>query len=80
MAGTNLVVPLVLWGKSAPGHCVSCLYLLRDQRTMVTGSYDGQVRVQVYRCCGVTLTVLCCRLLFGNWTTRTRGTSRRGTC
>ena len=49
MAGTNLVVPLVLWGKSAPGHCVSCLYLLRDQRTMVTGSYDGQVRVQPYR-------------------------------
>ena len=79
MAGTNLVVPLVLWGKSAPGHCVSCLYLLRDQRTMVTGSYDGQVRAA-----GVPLLrglhSLCCRLLFGNWTTRTRGTSRRGTC
>ena len=44
MAGsTNLVVPLVMWGKAAPGHCVSCLYLLRDQRTMVTGSYDGQL-------------------------------------
>ena len=44
MAGsTNLVVPLVMWGKSAPGHCVSCVCLLRDQKTMVTGSYDGQV-------------------------------------
>ena len=44
MAGsTNLVVPLVMWGKSSPGHCVSCVYLLRDQRTMVTGSHDGQL-------------------------------------
>ena len=53
MAGsTNLVVPIVLWGRSPPAHCISTVYLLRDQRTMVTGSYDGQVRVQVYRCCG----------------------------
>ena len=42
-SSNNLVVPLVMWGKSAPGHCVSCVYLLRDQKTMVTGSYDGQV-------------------------------------
>ena len=44
MAGsTGLVVPLVMWGRSAPGHCVSCVTLLRDQRTMLTGSYDGQL-------------------------------------
>lgn len=44
MAGaTNLVVPVVMWGKSAPSHCISSVYLLRDQRTMVTGSHDGQV-------------------------------------
>ena len=46
MAGaTNLVVPIVLWGRSAPAHCISSVYLLRDQRTLVTGSQDGQVRV-----------------------------------
>ena len=46
MAGsTNLVVPIVLWGRSPPAHCISTVYLLRDQRTMVTGSHDGQVVV-----------------------------------
>jgi WD40 repeat protein len=44
MAGpTNLVVPIVMWGRSAPAHCISSVYLLRDQRTLVTGSHDGQV-------------------------------------
>ena len=38
-----MVVPLVMWGKSSPGHCVSAVYLMRDQRTMVTGSHDGQL-------------------------------------
>lgn len=36
MAGSNLVVPVVMWGRTAPSHCVSCVYLMRDQRTMVT--------------------------------------------
>ena len=45
MSGSNLVVPIVMWGRSAPSHCVSSVYLLRDQRTMVTGSTDGQVIV-----------------------------------
>ncbi|XP_052130917.1 WD repeat-containing protein 7 isoform X1 [Frankliniella occidentalis] len=42
-AGTNLVVPVVLWGKSAPTHCISCIFLSRDQRTLVTGCHDGQI-------------------------------------
>jgi hypothetical protein len=42
-AGTNLVVPVVLWGKTAPTHCISCVFLSRDQRTLVTGCYDGQI-------------------------------------
>lgn len=42
-AGTNLVVPVVLWGKSAPTHCISCIFLSRDQRSLVTGCYDGQI-------------------------------------
>ncbi|XP_021936381.1 WD repeat-containing protein 7 isoform X5 [Zootermopsis nevadensis] len=41
--GTNLVVPVVLWGKTAPTHCISCIFLSRDQRTLVTGCYDGQI-------------------------------------
>uniref|UniRef100_A0A1B6CWJ7 WD repeat-containing protein 7 n=1 Tax=Clastoptera arizonana TaxID=38151 RepID=A0A1B6CWJ7_9HEMI len=42
-AGTNLVVPVVLWGKTAPTHCISCIYLSRDQKILVTGCYDGQI-------------------------------------
>lgn len=41
--GTSLVVPIVLWGKVAPTHCISCVYLSRDQKTLVTGCYDGQI-------------------------------------
>lgn len=42
-AGTSLVVPIVLWGRIAPTHCISCIYLSRDQKTLVTGCYDGQI-------------------------------------
>ncbi|XP_078041516.1 WD repeat-containing protein Rbcn-3B isoform X9 [Augochlora pura] len=41
--GTSLVVPIVLWGRIAPTHCISCIYLSRDQKTLVTGCYDGQI-------------------------------------
>ncbi|XP_044738320.1 WD repeat-containing protein 7 isoform X3 [Chrysoperla carnea] len=43
MPGTNLVVPVILWGKHAPTHCISCVYLSKDQKTLVTGCYDGQI-------------------------------------
>ncbi|XP_011310240.1 WD repeat-containing protein 7 isoform X6 [Fopius arisanus] len=42
-AGPSLVVPIVLWGRIAPTHCISCIYLSRDQKTLVTGCYDGQI-------------------------------------
>lgn len=42
-AGTNLVVPVVLWGKTPPTHCISCIFLSKDFRTLVTGCYDGQI-------------------------------------
>lgn len=42
-AGTNLVVPVVLWGKHPPTHCISCIFLSADQRTLVSGCYDGQI-------------------------------------
>lgn len=41
--GTSLVVPIVLWGKTPLTHCISCVYLSPDQRTLVTGCYDGQI-------------------------------------
>ena len=40
---SGLVVPIAMWGRRAPTHCVTVLYLLRDQKTLVTGSADGQV-------------------------------------
>ena len=40
---SGLVVPMLMWGRRAPSHCITVLYLLRDQRTLVTGSNDGQV-------------------------------------
>uniref|UniRef100_A0A1B0D0M5 Uncharacterized protein n=1 Tax=Phlebotomus papatasi TaxID=29031 RepID=A0A1B0D0M5_PHLPP len=43
MGSTNLVVPVVLWGPFAPTHCVSSVFLSRDQRTLATGCYDGQI-------------------------------------
>lgn len=43
MPGTSLVVPVVLWGKHAPTHCISCVYLSKDQKTLATGCYDGQI-------------------------------------
>jgi hypothetical protein len=42
-SASSLVVPMVMWGPRAPTHCISALYLLRDQRTLVTGAADGQV-------------------------------------
>ncbi|CRK99649.1 CLUMA_CG012960, isoform A [Clunio marinus] len=43
MLATNLVVPVVLWGPNTPTHCVSSVFLSRDQRTLATGCYDGQI-------------------------------------
>ncbi|XP_059484205.1 WD repeat-containing protein 7 isoform X1 [Neocloeon triangulifer] len=43
MPASGLIVPVVLWGKEAPTHCISCVYLSKDQRTLITGAYDGQI-------------------------------------
>ena len=40
---SSLVVPMVMWGRHPPVHCISAIYLLRDQKTLVSGSTDGQV-------------------------------------
>ncbi|NXQ54399.1 WDR7 protein, partial [Anthoscopus minutus] len=36
------VLPIVLWGRRAPTHCVSSL-LLVDGSVIVTGCHDGQI-------------------------------------
>ena len=40
---SSLVVPMVMWGPQAPTHCISAIYLMRDQKTLLTGASDGQV-------------------------------------
>ena len=42
-SSSSLVVPMLMWGRRPPTHCITVLYLLRDQRTLVTGGGDGQV-------------------------------------
>lgn len=42
-SSSGLVVPISLWGRQAPTHCISVLYLLRDQKTLITGGSDGQI-------------------------------------
>ncbi len=45
MTTSNLVVPMVLWGKTAPTHCVASVLMTRDQQRVVTGCNDGQICV-----------------------------------
>ncbi|XP_054842950.1 WD repeat-containing protein 7 isoform X2 [Eublepharis macularius] len=43
MAGNSLVLPVVLWGRKAPTHCVSAVLLMDDVSMIVTGCHDGQI-------------------------------------
>ncbi|XP_040434415.1 WD repeat-containing protein 7-like isoform X3 [Falco naumanni] len=43
MAGNSLVLPIVLWGRRAPTHCISTLLLMEDASMIVTGCHDGQI-------------------------------------
>ncbi|KFP07872.1 WD repeat-containing protein 7 [Calypte anna] len=43
MAGNSLVLPIVLWGRRAPTHCISTLLLMDDTSVVVTGCHDGQI-------------------------------------
>ena len=40
---SGLVIPVVLWGSTAPTHCVSAVLVTTDQRTIITGCHDGQI-------------------------------------
>ncbi|KAF1458993.1 WD repeat-containing protein 7, partial [Pygoscelis antarcticus] len=39
----SLVLPIVLWGRKAPTHCISTLLLMEDASMIVTGCHDGQI-------------------------------------
>ncbi|XP_041436121.1 WD repeat domain 7 L homeolog isoform X3 [Xenopus laevis] len=43
MAGNSLVLPIVLWGRKAPTHCISTVLVMDDLETIVTGCHDGQI-------------------------------------
>ncbi|XP_026522073.1 WD repeat-containing protein 7 [Notechis scutatus] len=43
MAGNSLVLPVVLWGRKAPTHCVSATLLMDDVSMIITGCHDGQI-------------------------------------
>lgn len=42
---SSSVVPVVLWGSTPPSHCISCVITTYDQKTVVTGSTDGQLGI-----------------------------------
>ncbi|XP_064472350.1 WD repeat-containing protein 7-like isoform X2 [Ornithodoros turicata] len=42
---SQLVLPMTLWGKLAPTHCMSSIFITRDQKTVVSGCNDGQICV-----------------------------------
>ncbi|BFZ12794.1 hypothetical protein BsWGS_15835 [Bradybaena similaris] len=44
-SGSSLVVPMVLWGRYAPTHCVSAILMTPDGKYIVTGCNDGQICV-----------------------------------
>ena len=42
---SSLVVPLVIWGRDAPTHCISSILITLDHQHIVSGSNDGQLCV-----------------------------------
>lgn len=45
MTASNLVVPIVVWGRTAPTHCVASILMTSDMKKVVTGCNDGQICV-----------------------------------
>ncbi|XP_064096982.1 WD repeat-containing protein 7-like isoform X3 [Macrobrachium nipponense] len=64
MGSLNLVVPLVMWGREAPTHDISCVLLTQDVQTIITGSRDGQICVWDFEPPKLKLTPRC--LLVGH--------------
>lgn len=43
MSSNSLVLPIVLWGRMAPTHCISTVLVMDDFSTIITGCHDGQI-------------------------------------
>lgn len=43
--GSNLVVPVVLWGRRPPTHCIAAILMTPDQKNIITGCNDGQIGI-----------------------------------
>ncbi|XP_065833332.1 WD repeat-containing protein 7-like isoform X2 [Oscarella lobularis] len=63
---SSTVIPLVLWGKKAPSHDVTCIMLTNDQKTIVTGSSDGQICLWSLRMAETDTKIFPRNLLFGH--------------
>lgn len=42
---SNLVVPVVLWGRRPPSHCIAAILMTPDQKNIITGCNDGQIGI-----------------------------------
>ncbi|CAG2112055.1 unnamed protein product, partial [Medioppia subpectinata] len=60
----QLIVPITLWGSQSPTHCISCVLLTNDYKTVVTGCNDGQICL--WDCHSATLSLTPRSLLFGH--------------
>lgn len=40
-----MLLPVVLWGPHPPSHTISCLFLSRDDKVLISGSTEGQLLV-----------------------------------
>lgn len=45
MSNSTSIVPLVLWGRKTPAHTISCITCTYDQKTIITGTTQGQLGV-----------------------------------
>ena len=45
MSNSTSIVPLVLWGRKQPAHTVSCIACTYDQKTIITGTVQGQLGI-----------------------------------
>lgn len=39
------MVPVVLWGRKPPTHCIAAILMTPDQRNIITGCNDGQIGI-----------------------------------
>ncbi|RWS30859.1 WD repeat-containing protein 7-like protein [Leptotrombidium deliense] len=62
----QLIIPITLWGKQPPTHCVSCVYLTPNCKTLITGCNDGQICLWDFSFVNNNFTLLPKYMLFGH--------------